>query len=84
MKQAFERNGKSFDILDKNTGEIATISRDVETSHPAWVHTQLISSSESELQQMLDGINMSDWYRDGKYLGRDICGLGISGESDAK
>lgn len=58
-----------------------TIERDVCHEHPAEVHVALGSSSESELQAMLDGLYYRDWFADdGSYLGRDCNGVGLSDE----
>lgn len=62
-------------ITNLKTGGVIKIDRSVTTKHPAWVHEQMGTSSESELQAALDGYNVSDWYRDGKHLGPDDCGL---------
>ena len=62
-------------ITSQKTGEQTSIVRDVCTTHPAWVHEQCGTSSESELQACLDGLNVSMWYRDGKHLGPDVAGI---------
>lgn len=62
-------------ITNQKTGEQTTIVRDVCTTHPAWVHEQCGTASESELQACLDGLNVSMWYRDGKHLGQDVAGM---------
>ena len=41
-------------IRNRETGEVADLSRDVCVTHPAWVHEQCGTSSEPELQHMLD------------------------------
>jgi len=66
-------------MTNQETGETCDISRDVTHSHPAWVHTQAGTASESELQAMLDGLNVEDWYDrvSGCHLGLDCCGLEI-------
>lgn len=64
-------------ITNKQTGEALTISRSVTTQHPAWVHEQCGTSSESELQQVMDGYNVSDYYRAGKHLGDDVAGISL-------
>lgn len=56
-------------------GTVYPIYRDVCHTHPDAVHQQLGTSSEAELQQALDGVNVRDWYRDGVHLGPDVCGL---------
>ena len=62
-------------ITNAHNGEVCPISRDVCTVHPAWVHEQLGTASESELQDCLDALNVSMWYRDGEHLGQDVGGL---------
>jgi len=62
-------------ITNKKTGEKIEIVRDVRTQHPAWVHEQLDTQSESELQAHLDQCNVEDWYAGEKYLGPDCCGV---------
>jgi len=62
-------------ITNAKTGEKTTISRDVCTQHPNWVHEQCGTTSESELQALLDGLNVSMWYRDGNHLGQDASGI---------
>lgn len=41
-------------IRNHETGEIIAIDRDVRTVHPAWVHDQLGTTCESELQHAMD------------------------------
>jgi hypothetical protein len=62
-------------ITNQKTGETLSVSRDVCATHPAWVHEQMGTSSEMELQLCLDQYHVSDWYRAGKYLGPDCSGL---------
>jgi hypothetical protein len=62
-------------ITNKSTGETIRISRNVCDTHPAWVHDQCGTASESELQAFLDAMNVEDWYRAGKHLGPDECGI---------
>lgn len=57
------------------TNQIATIRRDVSHNHPAWVHEQLGTSSEVELQSVLDGINVSEFYGAKGHRGPDENGL---------
>lgn len=57
-------------------GTVYPISRDVCHTHPSVVHEAMGTSSETELQQGLDTMNVSDWYgADGKHLGPDVNGL---------
>ena len=46
--------GPLLKIRNRETGEVADLSRDVCVTHPEWVHEQCGTSSEPELQQMLD------------------------------
>lgn len=62
-------------ITNFSTGEKITIARDVCTIHPQWVHEQCGTATESELQSCLDGLNVGDWYRDGRHLGPDTAGI---------
>lgn len=64
-------------ITNQQTGEKATIQRDVRATHPAWVHKQLGTNSEAELQQFLDDYNVNDFYAspDGSHLGPDDVGI---------
>jgi hypothetical protein len=41
-------------ITNHATGETLTLSRDVATTHPDWVHGQMCTDSEAELQWALD------------------------------
>lgn len=43
-----------YTIMHHATGETLTLSRDVATTHPAWVHGQMGTDSEAELQWALD------------------------------
>ena len=45
-------------IRSHRTGATETIERDVCHIHPAWVHEQLGTESESQLQQYLDGLDL--------------------------
>ena len=58
-------------IRNHETGEIIAIDQDVRTVHPAWVHDQLGTTCESELQDALSQCHVDD-YADGA---RDECGV---------
>ena len=58
-------------IRHHETGEIIAIDQDVRTVHPAWVHDQLGTTCESELQDGLSQCHVDD-YADGV---RDECGI---------
>ena len=62
-------------MTNQETNETCNIIRDVAHVHPEWVHIQAGTASESELQAMLDGLNVADWYDGGNHLGPDCCGL---------
>ncbi|MGQ0594753.1 MAG: hypothetical protein ACT4QB_19595 [Gammaproteobacteria bacterium] len=48
-------------IRNRETGEVADLSRDVCIAHPAWVHEQCGTASESELQHMLDQMSYAEF-----------------------
>lgn len=60
-------------IERKDDGKVIQIHRDVCTTHPAWVHEQMGTHSEGELQAALDSYNAADYA--GK--GRDCDGVFI-------
>lgn len=63
-------------ITSKLTGAVELISRSVTDTHAQWVHDQLGSSSETELQAMLDQLSVDDWYdAAGDHRGQDVCGI---------
>lgn len=63
-------------ITDRETGAVARIDRSVTTQHPQWVHGQLGTESESELQHYLDQCSVDDWYdANGRNLGPDCAGI---------
>ena len=65
-------------ITNKKNGEKASINRDVCANHPAWVHAQLGTKSETELQRHLDCLHVDDWYNsDGEHLGDDVDGVSL-------
>lgn len=43
-----------FEITSKTTGETIPLTRDVSHTHPAWVHEQLGTDTEGQLQAYLD------------------------------
>ena len=51
----------SLYIRNFETDEIAALDRDVRTNHPAWVHAQLGTTSESELQLFLDNCMLDEF-----------------------
>ena len=70
-------------IKNLEIGEIITIDRSVTTTHPAWVHTQLGTETEGELQDCISQFNLADFYRGETHLGRDEYGVEmIADESD--
>ena len=64
-------------ITNKETGEVAEISRSVTTEHTDWIHFQLGTRSESELQAYLDGLHVSMWYENGEHKGDDVAGMSM-------
>lgn len=48
----------------------ATLTRDVTHTHPAWVHAQLGTDSEVELQGFMDGCDMATYFLAAAALGR--------------
>jgi hypothetical protein len=64
-------------ITNKETGQKIELVRDVCTQHPDWVHEQCGSSSEVELQLMLDQLSVADFIG----IGADVCGIDIDEES---
>lgn len=74
-----------IEITNLTTDETITIARDVTATHPQWVHDQLGTESESELQDSLSNWSLSDYYSDrsGEHLGADEYGVSmIADESD--
>lgn len=60
-------------ITNKETGQKIELARDVCTRHPEWVHEQCGSSSEIELQAMLDQLSAADFVG----MGPDESGIDI-------
>lgn len=74
-----------IEITNLATAETIPISRDVTATHPQWVHDQLGTESESELQDSLSNWSLSDYYSDrsGEHLGADEYGVSLTAdESD--
>jgi len=72
----------SVKIKNLETGEIIIISRDVRATHPAWVHEQMGTESESELQAALDCVSTSDFYSDGERESKGFDAGGLLVEYD--
>jgi hypothetical protein len=72
-----QRNTMNITITNKETGEVAEISRSVTTEHTDWIHFQLGTRSESELQAYLDGLHVSMWYENGEHKGDDVAGMSM-------
>lgn len=70
-------NTSKITLTNLKTGETIGVNRSVTCNHPEWVHTQLGTRSEGDLQRYLDQCHVSDWYRDGKHLGDDVAGLSL-------
>jgi hypothetical protein len=58
-------------ITSHTSGETLTLSRDVRTVHPAWVHEQMGTETEAELQDVLDQ------YAGAEGLGPDVDGVAV-------
>lgn len=73
-----------IEITNLATAETITIARDVTATHPQWVHDQLGTESESELQDSLSNWSLSDYYdRSGDHKGADEYGVSmIADEGD--
>lgn len=64
---------RKLSIRNAVTGEELALSRDVCTTHPAWVHEQCGTETESELQHMLDQYDMATM---AMHAGQpDACGI---------
>jgi hypothetical protein len=63
-------------IENKQTREVADLSRTMTTKPPDWVHEQCGTTSESELELHLDQLSSADY----EGLGRDSCGIGWDDE----
>lgn len=65
-------------ITNDATGKTTTLRRSVTHSHPQWVHAQLGTDSETELQGFLDAVNPANWYdNDGAHQGDDESGVSV-------
>jgi hypothetical protein len=74
-----------IEITNLATAETITIARNVTATHPQWVHDQLGTESESELQDSLSNWSLSYYYSDcsGEHLGADEYGVSLTAdESD--
>lgn len=69
-------------IKNLESGQIITIDRSVTTVHPAWVHAQLGTESEGELQDCISQFNLADFYRGEDHIGRDAYGVEMIAEDD--
>ena len=52
-------------IRSHDSYRVAVLHRDVTHHHPSWVHRQLQTASEAELQQILDALNVADFEETG-------------------
>lgn len=60
-------------------GRRVALHRDVGHRHPAEVHEALGTSSEAELQMVLDGYRVEAYYdEDGRWLGPDRYGVAMA------
>ena len=62
-------------IQNLETKEIVTLHRDVCQNHPDWIHDQLGTVSEYELQMVLDQYNETDFYDGENFKGPDCYGV---------
>lgn len=69
-------------ITNHTTGETITINRDVTHAHPVWVHEQLGTESESDLQALMDQYNLHDYYSVGRHLPADAYGVVLTADDD--
>lgn len=54
-------------------GTVYPVYRDAARTHPVAVHDALGTSSEAELQRVLDTLNVSDWYdADGQQMASTV------------
>lgn len=73
----------TFDVQIGDT--LYPLVRDVTHQHPSAVHEHLGTDTttidpEVTLQRLLDALAADDWFTDdGRYLGRDMFGIGIQG-----
>jgi len=68
-----EETDMSLQIRNHKTNETVTLSSDVRTVHPDWVHEQCETAGEVELQYMLDQIHEDDYAS----AGEDYCGISL-------
>lgn len=73
-----------IEITNLTTKETISITRNVTIIHPQWVHEQLGTESESELQDSLSNWSLAEYYdRSGDHKGADEYGVNlIAEESD--
>lgn len=50
-----------FVIRNRRTGKTESLVRDVRHAHSDWVHAQMGTESESELQYVLDNLHADDY-----------------------
>jgi len=62
-------------ITSKITGERVEINRCATAINPPWVYHQTETSSQSELDAMLDGYNVENYYQGSTHLGPDFLGI---------
>ena len=65
-------------IRSHDSSRVAVLYRDVSVLHPVWVHEQLGTNNEVELQQVLDSLNILDFEETD--FSRDADGVLISEE----
>ena len=72
----------SLTIRNLTTGETIDLVLDVSHTHPDWVHDQCDTSSEGDLQAMLDQISYRDYVTSGRDA-IDECGIAADIPPDA-
>lgn len=65
-------------ITNAQTKETTKIFRTVDRIHPEWIHEQIGTKSEAELQNYLDTLRADNYYdANGNHLGPDVDGVSI-------
>jgi len=63
----------TLSIRNHNNGDVSKLVRDVTHAHPDWVHAQLGTSSESELQHFLDACDEAEFAKHMGFI--DVAGV---------
>jgi len=81
-ERANKGEGAMLRIRNNQTGEVESISRDVRHTHSDWVHAQCGTESESELQDMLSQMSLSEFAANPD--SEDSCGIFMTAASAAE